>query len=151
VQFSTQNGQALIHRARICWRLSVLVYESGGRMVRVHPRTHSPRRATLEQLLFTLVSGEETALELAQREMQVQLGAALITRLLFGGSLTAYQLSRLAAALIGAQYPRDKEFEADHYGVIYAKKAGFDQGVPVFFRATEAAGAKARSDGHRLR
>ena len=94
-----------------------------------------------DELAFVL--GHETthvarrhAVDLAQREMQLQLGAALITQLLFGGNLTAYQISQIASGLLGAKYSRDKEYEADHYGVIYAKKAGFDPraSVPFFER-----------------
>jgi predicted Zn-dependent protease len=91
-----------------------------------------------DELAFVL--GHETthvahrhAVELAQREMELQLGAALITRILFGGSLTAYQLSQIASGLIGAKYSRDKEYEADHYGVIYAKRAGVDPRAAVTF------------------
>ena len=94
-----------------------------------------------DELAFVL--GHETthvahrhAVDLAQREMQVQLGAALIIQLLFGGNLTAYQISQIASGLLNAKYSRDKEYEADHYGVIYAKKAGFDPraSVPFFER-----------------
>ena len=91
-----------------------------------------------DELAFVL--GHETthvahrhAVELAQREMELRLGAALITRVLFGGSLTAYQLSQIASGLIGAKYSRDKEYEADHYGVIYAKRAGEDPRAAVSF------------------
>ena len=94
-----------------------------------------------DELAFVL--GHETthvarrhAVDLAQREMQLQLGAVLITQLLFGGNLTAYQVSQIASGLLGAKYSRDKEYEADHYGVIYAQKAGFDPraSVPFFER-----------------
>ena len=91
-----------------------------------------------DELAFVL--GHETthvahrhAVELAQREMELRLGAALITRVLFGGNLTAYQLSQIAGGLIGAKYSRDKEYEADHYGVIYAKRAGEDPRAAVSF------------------
>jgi len=91
-----------------------------------------------DELAFVL--GHETthiahrhAVDLAQREMELQLGAALITRLLFGGSLSVYQLSQIATGLIGAKYSRDKEYEADHYGVIYARKAGFDPRASISF------------------
>jgi len=91
-----------------------------------------------DELAFVL--GHETthiahrhAVDLAQREMQLQLGAALIIRIFFGGDLTAYQLSQIGSALLGAKYSRDKEYEADHYGVIYAKKAGWDPRAAVAF------------------
>jgi len=73
------------------------------------------------------------AVDLAQREMEVQIGATLITRIFFGGDLTAYQLSRIGSALLGAKYSRDKEYEADHFGVIYTKKAGWDPRAAVAF------------------
>jgi beta-barrel assembly-enhancing protease len=73
------------------------------------------------------------AVDLAQRDMEVQFGAILLTRLLFGGSLTAYQLSQVARGLIDAKYSREKEFEADHYGVIFARQAGFDPTASVTF------------------
>lgn len=91
-----------------------------------------------DELAFIL--GHETthvahrhAVELAQRDMEVQFGALLLTQLVFGGSLTAYQLSQLARGLIDAKYSREKEFEADHYGVIYSKKAGFDPTASIGF------------------
>jgi beta-barrel assembly-enhancing protease len=71
--------------------------------------------------------------ELAQRQMEVQLGAVLVTQILFGGSLTAYQLSRVAGAMMVASYSREKEYEADHYGVIFAKRAGWDPRASVSF------------------
>ena len=73
------------------------------------------------------------AVDLAEKSMELQFGAILITQILFGGNFTAYQLSRIGAALIGAQYSRDKEFEADHFGVIFAKKAGFDPTASLAF------------------
>jgi predicted Zn-dependent protease len=73
------------------------------------------------------------AVDLAQRDMQLQFGALLLTQLLFGGSLTAYQLSQVARGLIDAKYSREKEFEADHYGVIFARKAGFNPTESVTF------------------
>lgn len=73
------------------------------------------------------------AVELAQRDMELQFGAILVTQLFFGGSLTAYQLSQIARGLIDAKYSRDKEFEADHYGVIFARRAGFNPMASVTF------------------
>jgi beta-barrel assembly-enhancing protease len=73
------------------------------------------------------------AVELAQRDMELQFGAVLLTQLLFGGSMTAYQLSQIARGLMDAKYSRDKEFEADRYGVIYAKKAGFNPTASIAF------------------
>ncbi len=91
-----------------------------------------------DELAF--VVGHETthiahrhAVELAQREMELQFGALLISKLLFGGSLTAYQLSSIASGMLAAKYSREKEYEADHYGVIYSKKIGYDPRASVSF------------------
>jgi predicted Zn-dependent protease len=91
-----------------------------------------------DELAFVL--GHETthiahrhAVDLAQKQVELQFGAALISQLLFGGSLSAYQLSQVATGLLGAKYSRDKEYEADHYGVIFAKKAGFDPRASLSF------------------
>jgi predicted Zn-dependent protease len=91
-----------------------------------------------DELAFIL--GHETthvahrhAVDLAQRDMEVQFGALLLTQLIFGGSWTAYQLSQIARGLVDAKYSRDKEFEADHYGVIDAQKAGFTSTAAISF------------------
>jgi len=91
-----------------------------------------------DELAFIL--GHETthvahrhAVDLAQRDMEVQFGALLLTQLVFGGSWSAYQLSQIARGLVDAKYSRDKEFEADRYGVIYAQKAGFDSTASISF------------------
>jgi predicted Zn-dependent protease len=73
------------------------------------------------------------AVDLAQRDMELQFGALLLTQFVFGGSIGAYELSQLGRMLIDAKYSRDKEFEADHYGVIYAQKAGFDPAASLTF------------------
>jgi predicted Zn-dependent protease len=73
------------------------------------------------------------AVDLAQRDMELQFGAVLLTQFVFGGSLAAYQISQLARGLIDAKYSRDKEFEADRYGVIYARKAGFNPVASLVF------------------
>jgi predicted Zn-dependent protease len=89
---------------------------------------------------LAFVVGHETthvahrhAVELAQRDMELQFGAILLTQLVFGGSFTAYQLSQIGRALVDARYSREKELEADHYGVIYARKAGFDPTAALTF------------------
>jgi beta-barrel assembly-enhancing protease len=91
-----------------------------------------------DELAFVL--GHETthvahrhAVDLAQKNLQLRFGALLITQILFGGNWTAYQLTQVAGAMIGAKYSRDKEFEADHFGVIYAKEAGFDPTASLAF------------------
>ncbi len=73
------------------------------------------------------------AVDLAQRDMELRFGVIVLTQIIFGGSITAYQLAQLGRALIDAKYSRDKEFEADHYGVIYAQKAGFDPTASLTF------------------
>jgi predicted Zn-dependent protease len=40
---------------------------------------------------------------------------------------------QLGSQLIEAKFSRDKEFEADHFGVIYARKAGFDPTQSIAF------------------
>lgn len=95
---------------------------------------------------LAFVVGHETthvahrhAVDLAQRDMELQFGAILLTQLVFGGSFTAYQLSQIGRALIDARYSRDKELEADHYGVVYARKAGFDPTAALaFFQRLQA-------------
>jgi beta-barrel assembly-enhancing protease len=73
------------------------------------------------------------AVDLAQRDMELWFGAAVLTQFVFGGSWIAYQLSQLARGLIDAKYSRDKEYEADHYGIIYAQQAGFDPTASLDF------------------
>jgi predicted Zn-dependent protease len=73
------------------------------------------------------------AVDLAERDMELQVGAILITQLLFGGDRIAYALSQITRDLIDAKYSREKEFEADHYGVIFAKKAGFNPTASLTF------------------
>ncbi len=89
---------------------------------------------------LAFVIGHETthvahrhAVDLAQRDMELQFGAILLTQLVFGGSLAAYQLAQIGRALMDAKYSRDKEFEADHFGVIFAQKAGFDPTASLAF------------------
>jgi predicted Zn-dependent protease len=92
----------------------------------------------VNELAFVL--GHETthvahrhAVQLAQRDMELQFGALLVSQILFGGSMTAYQLSQLGRSLMDAKYSRDKEAEADRYGVIYARKAGYDPTAALTF------------------
>ncbi len=73
------------------------------------------------------------AVDLAQRDMEVQFGAMILTQVLFGGSWPAYMLSQIGRQMIDAKFSRDKEFEADHYGVIYARQAGFDPTQSIVF------------------
>jgi predicted Zn-dependent protease len=84
-----------------------------------------------DELAFVI--GHETthvahrhAVDLAKRDTEVQFGAAVITSVLFGGSWPAYVTTQLGRQLIDAKFSRDKEYEADHFGVIYARNAGFD-------------------------
>ncbi len=90
------------------------------------------------ELAFVL--GHETthvahrhAVKLAQKDMELQFGAILVSQILFGGSLVSYELTQIGRALMDAKYSRDDEFEADHYGVIYARKAGFDPTASLTF------------------
>lgn len=84
-----------------------------------------------DELAFVI--GHETthvahrhAVELAQRDLETQFGAAILVQIVFGGSYPAYVLTQIGRQLVHAQYSRDKESEADRYGVIYTRKAGFD-------------------------
>jgi beta-barrel assembly-enhancing protease len=91
-----------------------------------------------DELAFVI--GHETthvahrhAVDLAQRDMEVQFGALIVTNVLFGGSLPAYIGSQIGRQMIDAKFSRDKEYEADHFGVIYARKAGFDPTQSIAF------------------
>ncbi len=89
---------------------------------------------------LAFVIGHETthvahrhAVDLAQKDMELQFGAVLLSEIFFHGSFAAYQLAQVGRALMDAKYSRDKEFEADHYGVIFAQKAGFDPTASLAF------------------
>jgi len=91
-----------------------------------------------DELAFVI--GHETthvahrhAVDLAQKDMELQFGALIVTQVLFGGGYPAYVLSQLGRNLIDAKFSRDKEYEADHYGVIFARKAGFDPTKSIDF------------------
>lgn len=66
-----------------------------------------------DELAFVL--GHETthiahrhAVDLVQKDMQLQFGALLITQLLFNGSFPAYAATQVARNLIDAKYSREK-------------------------------------------
>ena len=91
-----------------------------------------------DELAFVI--GHETthvahrhAVDLAKRDMEVQFGAAIITSVFLGGSWPAYVTTQLGRQLIDAKFSRDKEYEADHFGVIYARAAGFDPTQSIAF------------------
>lgn len=91
-----------------------------------------------DELAFVI--GHETthvahrhAVDLAQKDMEVQFGAVILSQVLFGGSWSASILSQIGRNMIDAKFSRDKEYEADHYGVIYAQKAGYDPTQSVAF------------------
>jgi predicted Zn-dependent protease len=91
-----------------------------------------------DELAFVI--GHETthvahrhAVDLAKRDMEVQFGAAIITSVVFGGAWPAYVTTQLGRQLIDAKFSRDKEYEADHFGVIYARNAGFDPTQSIAF------------------
>ena len=73
------------------------------------------------------------AVDLAERDMELQVGFILLTQILFPGSAIAYQISQITRGLVDARFSRDKELEADHYGLIYAQKAGFDPTASIPF------------------
>ncbi len=89
---------------------------------------------------LAFVIGHETthvahrhAVDLAQKDMELQFGAVLVSQIFFGGSYASYALAQIGRSLMDAKYSRDKEFEADHYGVIFAQKAGFDPTASLAF------------------
>ena len=91
-----------------------------------------------DELAFVL--GHETthiahrhAVDLAERDMELQVGFILLTQIFFPGSAIAYQISQITRGLVDARFSRDKELEADHYGLIYAQKAGFDPAASIPF------------------
>ncbi|HET7263568.1 MAG TPA: M48 family metalloprotease [bacterium] len=91
-----------------------------------------------DELAFVI--GHETthvahrhAVDLAQKDMELQFGALIVTQVLFGGGYPAYILSQIGRNMIDAKFSRDKESEADHYGVIYARKAGYDPTQSIAF------------------
>jgi predicted Zn-dependent protease len=82
-----------------------------------------------DELAFVI--GHETthvahrhAVKQAQENMEVQFAATILVQVLFHGAYLPSQLTNLAGHLIEAKFSRDQEYEADHYGVIYAGKAG---------------------------
>jgi predicted Zn-dependent protease len=91
-----------------------------------------------DELAFVI--GHETthvahrhAVELAQQDLELQFGAAILTQVVFGGSWSAAILGSLGEQMVAAKFSRDKEYEADHYGVIYAREAGFDPTQSIAF------------------
>jgi predicted Zn-dependent protease len=91
-----------------------------------------------DELAFVI--GHETthvahrhAVELAQQDLELQFGAAILTQVVFGGSWSAAILGSLGEQMVAAKFSRDKEYEADHYGVIYAREAGFDPTRSIAF------------------
>ena len=59
------------------------------------------------------------------KRIENQLGAALVTELLLGKS-NATKVALAVEELMFRDYGRAKEFQADHQGLIYAHKAGYD-------------------------
>jgi predicted Zn-dependent protease len=97
-----------------------------------------------DELAFVL--GHETthvahrhAVELAQKDQMMQLGVLLASTFVFGGNFAAYEAAELTRSLVDARYSRAKEAEADHWGVIYAQRAGYDPTASLsFFERLEA-------------
>jgi predicted Zn-dependent protease len=65
------------------------------------------------------------ALHHAAKRIENQLGAQLVTELVLGKSRAA-DVANLVAGLMFQDYGRDKELQADHQGLLYAAKAGYD-------------------------
>ncbi len=57
----------------------------------------------------------------------------LLVQLLFGSQPRVAEVAEMANVLITQGFSRELEFEADHYGVIFAHKAGFNAGAAVGF------------------
>ncbi|HLN13892.1 MAG TPA: M48 family metalloprotease [bacterium] len=91
-----------------------------------------------DELAFVL--GHETthvahrhAVQLAETDMMMQVGALLVAQFVFPGNYGAYEASQLTRQLVDARYSRAKEAEADHWGVIYAQRAGYDPTASLMF------------------
>lgn len=90
-------------------------------------------RGLLQQLkndpdMIAWVLGHEVshiALRHAAKRIENQMGAQLVTELLLGKGRAA-DAANLVEALMFQDYGRDKELQADHQGLIYAAKAGYD-------------------------
>lgn len=59
------------------------------------------------------------------KRIEAQLGVALLTDLLLGRKRVA-EIAHVVSGLMILDYGRDKEFEADELGLIYAHRAGYD-------------------------
>ncbi len=57
----------------------------------------------------------------------------LIVQLLFGSQPRVAEVAEMANVLLTQGFSRDLEFEADHFGVLYAHKAGFNAGSALGF------------------
>jgi predicted Zn-dependent protease len=91
-----------------------------------------------DELAFVL--GHETThiahrhtLGLIERDAALQIGFLVLTQIVLHGNAAPYQLSQITRALLNAKYSRDQESEADHYGVIFAQRAGFDPAAAISF------------------
>ncbi len=56
---------------------------------------------------------------------------SLVIQLLFGNQPRVAEVAEMANVLVTQGFNRELEFEADHFGVIYAHKAGFNVGLAV--------------------
>lgn len=64
------------------------------------------------------------------KRIEAQLGVALLTDLLLGKKRVA-EIAHVVSGLMILDYGRDKEFEADELGLIYAHRAGHDPTAAV--------------------
>jgi predicted Zn-dependent protease len=58
---------------------------------------------------------------------------SLIIQLLFGSQPQVAQIAEMANALLTQGFGRELEFEADHYGVLFAHRAGFNAASALSF------------------
>lgn len=75
-------------------------------------------------------------------------GALMATSILLGGSQykdLAMQGARIGASAVNQTYSRDDEREADHYGMLYMARAGYDPGAAVDLQKTFVRLNKSRS------
>lgn len=86
-----------------------------------------------DQHMIAWVLGHEAA-HVARRHsakrIEAQLGIALLTDLLLGKKKVA-EIAHVVSGLMILDYGRDKEFEADELGLIYAHRAGYDPTAAV--------------------
>ncbi|MCE5215801.1 M48 family metalloprotease [bacterium] len=85
-------------------------------------------KTSMDRDMIAWVLGHEVshiALQHAAKRIENQVGVELITQTLLGKG-SAAQVAGLISGLMFQDYGRDKELQADHQGLLYAAKAGYD-------------------------